>query len=449
MNKEFNTASVTPANLLKYEKAYRENSLRKAMRNAVSKHGINDIVYNIDEASKMNFKFSLDIPTMPVTNQKASGRCWIFAGLNVMREKIGKKYNIENFELSQNYVAFWDKFEKINYMLCSIIETADRDIDDRTVSWILSTGIQDGGQWDMIVNVVKKYGIVPKDAMQESFHSSNTATMNQWLNHKLREDSEILRRTVKEFGKEKAYELKNDMLEDMYGMLCICFGEPPETFDFEYVDKNKKYHIEKDKTPKQFFDECIGNSIDNYISVINAPTRDKPFNKTYTVQFLGNVTEGKKILYLNLEMDQMKKLILKQLKDGEIVWFGSDVGKYGDREKGIWDDKTFSIKESFGIDFGITKEVQLDYRDSMMTHAMVITGVNIKDDGSVNRWKIENSWGDDKGNKGYYVISDSWFDRYVYQAVIDKKYLTEEQIAVLSEIPKELNPWDPMGSLAF
>ena len=439
---------IDEKDILRFENEYKSNDKYLAMRNAVSKHGINDIVYNIDEAAKMSFKFSLEIPTMPATNQKASGRCWIFAGLNLLREKVGKKYNLENFEISQNYIAFWDKFEKINYMLESIIETADREADDRTVSWILSTGIQDGGQWDMFVNILKKYGAVPKDAMPESFHSSNTGSMNQWLNHKLREDAAVLRRTIAEKGIEEAYKVKENMLSEMYRILCICFGVPPKSFDFEYVDKNKKYYAYRNITPKQFLDEFVGDTLDEYVSIINAPTKDKPFEKTYTVKFLGNVKEGRKILYLNLSINEMKKLIIKQLKDGEIVWFGSDVGKYGDREKGIWDDKSYSIGEGLGISFGITKEEQLDYRDSKMTHAMVITGVNLIEDGSADRWKIENSWGDDRGNKGYYIISDTWFDRYVYQAVINKKYLTDEQQKMLKIEPIALNPWDPMGSLA-
>jgi len=439
---------INEKDILRFEEEYKTNDKYLAMRNAVSKHGINDIVYNIDEASKMSFKFSLEIPTMPVTNQKASGRCWIFAGLNLLREKVGKKYNLENFELSQNYIAFWDKFEKINYMLESIIETADREVDDRTVSWILSTGIQDGGQWDMFVNVLKKYGAVPKDAMPESFHSSNTGSMNQWLNHKLREDAAVLRKIISEKGMDEAYKAKEKMLSEMYRILCICFGVPPKSFDFEYVDKDKKYHVHRNITPKEFLKEFIGDTLDEYVSIINAPTKDKPFEKTYTVKFLGNVKEGEKILYLNLPMDQMKELIIKQMKEGEIVWFGSDVGKYGDREKGIWDDRSYSIGEGLGVNFGITKEDQLDYRDSMMTHAMVITGVNLLEDGKSDRWKIENSWGEDRGNKGYYIISDTWFDRYVYQAVINRKYLTDIQKEMLKIEPVALNPWDPMGSLA-
>ncbi len=439
---------IEEKDILRFENEYKSNDKYLAMRNAVSKHGINDIVYNIDEAAKMSFKFSLEIPTMPATNQKASGRCWIFAGLNLLREKVGKKYNLDNFELSQNYIAFWDKFEKINYMLESIIETADREASDRTVSWILSKGIQDGGQWDMFVNILKKYGAVPKDAMPESFHSSNTGSMNQWLNHKLREDAAVLRKTIEQKGIEEAYKAKENMMSEMYRILCICFGVPPKSFDFEYVDKNKKYYAYRNITPKQFLDEFVGDTLDEYVSIINAPTKDKPFEKTYTVKFLGNVKEGGKILYLNLSINEMKKLIIKQLKDGEIVWFGSDAGKYGDREKGIWDDKSFSIGEGLGINFEITKEQQLDYQDSKMTHAMVITGVNLVEDGSADRWKIENSWGEDRGNKGYYIISDTWFDKYVYQAVINKKYLTDEQQKMLKIEPIALNPWDPMGALA-
>jgi bleomycin hydrolase len=213
------------------------------------------------------------------------------------------------------------------------------------------------------------------------------------------------------------------------------------------VDKNKEYHIVKDILPLEFYNNYVGDVLKNYVSIINAPTEDKPFNKSYTVDYLGNVIDGKDITYLNLNMKDFKELVLTQLKNKELVWFGSDCSNYGDRSKGNWDDKLFTYNESFEIDFNLTKEESLLYRHSAMNHAMVLTGVNIVDN-KPTKWKIENSWGSDVANKGYYMCSDTWFDRFVYQAVIDKKYLSDEQKKQLKGKPIHLNPWDPMGTLA-
>ncbi len=439
---------ITEAALAQYGEAYKANRPMRIMSNAMSKTAINQIVYDTAGSADKTFKFSIDIETMPITNQRASGRCWIFAGLNVLREVIAKKHNIEQFELSQNYVAFWDKYEKINYFIDSIIDTADRDVDDRTVSWILSTGIQDGGQWDMFVNVVNKYGLVAQDAMPETFQSNNTGAMNGIINIKLRKYAYELREMYRAGATAEALVAKkNEYLNEMYGFMVACCGVPPTTFDFEYVDKDKAYHIQKGCTPMGFYKEYFGDTLGDYISIINATTNDKPFNNAFTVKYLGNVVGGTPIRYINVDIQTLKNLVVKQLKDGEIVWFGSDVGKFGDREKGVWDDQSYGYELAFGMDLTLTKEQELDYRNGCMNHAMAITGVNLDDD-VPNRWKIENSWGDTNGKKGYYLMSDTWFDRFTYQAVVHKKYLDESLKPLLTADCIELNPWDPMGSLA-
>lgn len=433
----------------KFEQSYQSSKLLKAMTNALSKNSVDAIAFVSSSAQNTQFKFSIDIPTMEVTNQKKSGRCWIFSGLNVLREIIGKKYNIEKFEFSQNYVAFWDKFEKINYFLESVIDLADRPVDDRMLSYVLMSGIQDGGQWDMLVSLIKKYGLVPKDAMEETYQSSNTSAMNGLIDTKLKQYAAQLQR---EFAagksREELEESKQQMLNEMYGFLCACFGVPPKTFNFEYVDREKKYVNQRNLTPDQFYKEYVGDILDEYVSITNAPTKDKPFLRTYTVDYLGNVLDGNEIRHLNIELAAFKKLILAQLSDREVVWFGSDVGKFGDRDAGIWDDGAYDYETAFDINFDLTKEEGLDYRQSAMNHAMVITGVNLDENGNPTKWKIENSWSDDKGCKGYYVMSDSWFDKYVYQAVVNKKYLGKELLDLLKLEPIHLNPWDPMGSLA-
>lgn len=444
-----NPSPVSEEMLRNFELRYESNKLLKAMTNALAKNSVDNIAFVPSSFQNTSFKFSIDIPTMEVTNQKQSGRCWIFSGLNVLRERIGEKCNIEKFELSQNYIAFWDKFEKINYFLESVIDLADRPLDDRTLTYIFSTGIQDGGQWDMLVNVIDKYGLVPKDVMEETYQSSHTRPMNGLIDTKLKQYAASLRKGFA-FGKSRAAleAEKQKMLTEMYGFLCACFGVPPKSFDFEYVDRDKNYVCRRGLTPLQFYKEYIGDFLENSVSIINSPTKDKPYNRSYTVDYLGNTVDGKPIRYLNLELSEFKKLVLAQLNDRQIVWFGSDVGKYGDREAGIWDNTAYDYATAFDMSFELSKEDSLDYRQSAMNHAMVITGVNLDENGNPTRWKIENSWSDEKGNKGYYVMSDSWFDRYVYQAVVDKKYLKPEQLEAFRSESIHLSPWDPMGSLA-
>lgn len=426
------------------DKEYVKRSELQVLRRALVKSPINNVTYNIEAETNDSFMFSIDIPTMTATNQKQSGRCWIFAGLNLLREIIAKKYNIESFELSQNYVAFYDKLEKVNFALEKLIELRNKDEDDRVVIWLLDNGIADGGQWDMLVNVIEKYGLVSKNAMLETDISSGTRNANYLINSIIRKFNEKVRK-VKNI--KEARELKENTMKDVYAFLCTCFGVPPTKFNFEYVDKNKEYHIEKDIKPLEFYKNYVGDVLKDYVSIINAPTKDKPFNKMYTVDYLGNVVDGKEIKYLNLEMDDFKDLVLKQLKDKEIVWFGSDCSNYGDRVKGLWDDKLYTYNESFGIDFDLSKGSSLTNRHSAMNHAMVLTGVNLIED-KPTKWKIENSWGSDVANKGYYLCSDTWFDRFVYQAVVNKKYLTKQQKEILKSKPIHLNPWDPMGTLA-
>ncbi|MBR4618586.1 MAG: C1 family peptidase [Bacilli bacterium] len=438
---------ITKEQLQKIKEEYKNNKIYTLSRCALNKNKISDLVRVGEQSEYVGNNFSIDIETMKVANQKNSGRCWIFAGLNILREKVAKKYNIEEFELSQNYVAFYDKLEKCNYFLNSVIELASKDKDDRLLSFILMRGIEDGGQWDMFVNVVKKYGVVPKQVFPETFQSENTSEIDNVLNRYLRKTTFKIRKLYKDGNTEKIAVLKDKTMEEIYKLLCSAFGIPPESFSFEYVDKNKKYNILKNITPLEFLNEFVDINLDEYTSIINSPTSDKPFNETYTIKYLGNVIEGKKILHLNLDYKRFKELVLTQLKDRQPVWFGSDCSKYGDRDIGLWDDKSYNESDLLQINLEMSKEEMLDMRESAMNHAMIFTGVNIDND-VVTKWKIENSWGDEKANKGYYIATDSWFDSYVYQAVINKKYLTAEEKNKLEEEPKELEPWDPMGTLA-
>ena len=238
------------------------------------------------------------------------------------------------------------------------------------------------------------------------------------------------------------------MLAELFKALSIVFGRPTQVFDYEYVDKQKVYHRERGLTPKTFYEKYVKLNLSDFISVINSPTKDKPYGKSYTVEYLGNVV-GKNVRYLNLPIADFKELAIRQLKAGEPVWFGSDCGKYGHRNQGIWDPASFVYGEFLGgLDQTLTKEDRLDYRESAMNHAMVLTGVNLDENGRPNRWKIENSWGEEVGYRGYYVASDAWFDDFTYQIIINKKYLSQEQLSQYEETPILLPPWDPMGTLA-
>ncbi len=438
---------VTSEQLSAWNAAYESNAQRQLATLALSRSPMDNVAYVSAKGDQLRQKFSVDIKTMEVANQKSSGRCWLFAATNVLREIIGKKCGIEKFELSQSYLAFYDKFERANYFFESILATADLPTDDRTVSFILSTGVHDGGQWDMFANIVRKYGIVPKDAFDETYQTSNTGVMNRILNQSLKAGAVKLRKMVAaEASEEEIQNTKNELLAGIYGYLCSCYGEPPKVFNFEYVDKDDVYHVEKDYTPHTFAEAYVGGLLDNMVSVIHAPTADKPYHQTFTVRLLGNVADGKNVVHLNLTMEEMKASIIRQLQAGKVVWFGSDVSYYGNRERGIWDDRSFNYELLTGLDLTIDKADALDYGFSAMNHAMVLTGVNLED-GKPTRWKIENSWGDKAGEKGYYVCSDSWFDKYVYQAAVEKEYLGE--LAKYADLPPvELEPWDPMGTLA-
>ncbi len=436
---------ITSKDLQVFDQSFDQKPVQKALQRVLYKNDMQTAFEVHERVSANQFKFSNEIKTLPVANQKQSGRCWIFAGLNVIREDAAKKYDLKTFEFSQNYIAFYDKFEKINYFIESIDDFLDCDKDDRTLQHILKTGIQDGGQWDMFVSLVEKYGVIPKEAMDETAASSKTFFMNRLINVKLRQYAAVARKLFKAGKVDEIAATKKKYLDEFYTFLVSSFGRPPQTFDFEYV-VNDEYKVIKGLTPQQFYSDIYGDKIKNVVSIINSPTDDKPFNQTYTVAYLGNVVGGHDIKYLNLEMSELKALVVKQLLAGEVVWFGSDVGRFGDRKLGVWDDQAYDF-ELLGMDFEMSKADQLDYSQSAMNHAMVITAVHIED-GKPTRWKIENSWGDQGGQKGYYMASDSWFDQYVYQAVIDKKYLTEAQSKAWDLEPTVLKPWDPMGTLA-
>ena len=441
---------ITNENRKAYSQAYNESTVRQIATLAFAKADIKDASYNLKDAKNTNFQFSIDIKTLPVTNQERSGRCWLFSALNVLREKIAADLNMENFELSQSYMAFWDKFERANSFLENIMATADLPTDDRNVSFLLATGVHDGGQWEMVANLVRKYGVVPVEAYPDSANATRSRFFDMYLTSLLREDGVKLRNAVNSgTDRDTLTRMKEGFMNEVYRILCISLGEPPRTFDYIVRDKDKKNtYNERGITPREFYEKYIGIDLDSLAGLVNAPADNKPLYSRYTVKFLGNVAEGKRIEYINLPLEKFKAAAVAQLKDGHPVWFGSDVSKFCLSKEGILDRASADVETLFGIHYGFSKGERLVYGDSAMNHAMVLVGVDLDENGRPDRWRVENSWGEDVGHKGFYIASDAWFDEFVYQLVVDRKYLDSESLAVFDKPITELEPWDPLGTLA-
>lgn len=420
-------------------------------RNAVTSSGVRKAARDPEAAAQATTTFDIQLEQGDTTDQKRSGRCWMFASLNTMRYRVMKKLGLKTFELSQAYPLFWDKYERSNWFFECVIATASEPLDSREVSYLLADPICDGGQWDMFRSLVKKYGVVPKEAMPETACSSNTGDMNKYLTRYLRAGAKRLRDVVAAGGDGDAIAAtKAELMQGVYRILVICLGEPPASFDVRIRDDKNELKASGTYTPREFFDEFVGMNLDDYVSVINAPTQDKPYLHAFTVKFLGNVVEDGQVRYVNLPIEALKRVAVAQLRDGLPVWFGSDVDQGFLREDGVLDPAALDVDALFGlpIEAGLDKAARLEYGESVMTHAMTIQGVNLDAEGVPTRWRIENSWGDDHGKKGYDVASAAWFDEYVYQVVVDKKYLTKEELDAYESEPIELAPWDPMGTLA-
>lgn len=430
------------------EKFYNERANRIA-QNAAMENGVLKAATNAKLEGVERHNFSISLKQGKPCNQKQSGRCWMFAALNTFRYRIIKDLNLENFELSQAYPLFYDKLEKSNYFLNAILETFDEESNSRIIQHLLKDPLGDGGQWDMFVNILNKYGVVPKDVMPECANSEATRFMDQYLTKMLRGYAVKLRKAhANGADKKELEEMIGGFMEEVHRALTISLGTPPEKFDFAIRDKDHNYISEKNITPLEFFNKYVKINLDDYVSIINAPTKDKPYNETYTVDYLGNVVEGKIVKYINLPIEELKKAAIAQLKDGEPVWFGCDVGQFFQREGGLLDLQAVEMADLFNVNFDMTKEERLDYGESLMTHAMVFMGVDLDENGKPLKWRVENSWGKDSGKEGYLLMTDRWFDEFMYQIAVNKKYLSDEILKNWEKEPIHLKPWDPMGSLA-
>lgn len=429
--------------------AYEANPKFAAMENAISHNGLLASLEKRSAAVENTPVFSLDLTKDKVGNQKASGRCWMFAALNTFRHKMIAGFQLEDFELSQAHTFFWDKYEKSNWFLEQVIATADQELTSRKVKFLLDTPQQDGGQWDMVVSLFEKYGVVPKSVYPESISSSNSRELNQILNKLLRQDAQILRELVAEGANSSELQAKKEeLLQEVFNFLAINLGLPPRQFDFSYRDKDNHFHSESGLTPLTFYQKYVDLKLDDYVSIINAPTADKPYGRSYTVEMLGNVVGSKPVRYLNVEMNRLKELAIAQMQVGETVWFGSDIGQSSNRKAGVMAEGMHDFTASMDIRLTQDKAGRLDYSESLMTHAMVLTGVDLDENGKAKKWKVENSWGEKVGNKGYFVASDAWMDEYTYQIVVRKEFLTAAELAAYEAEPLVLSPWDPMGALA-
>ena len=417
----------------------------KAMYNAITNANINDLALNRDLLQKHEEVFSHKIKAKGVTNQKSSGRCWLFAGLNIMRPAVIDKYKLTSFEFSQNYLAFWDKMEKANCFLEYIIEFRDRDPLDREMEILLRSPFGDGGWWKYVVELIEKYGVVPKEIMPETNSSGSTGMMNKIISRKLRADASKLRelyqtgKTLEELRAEK-----KKMLTEIYRMLVMNLGEPPTEFSYRFEDRDSVVSSEKTYTPIKFYKEFVGVNLNSYVNIFNDPTKE--YGKHYILRMSRNIYDGHDINYANVEIDALKQVAMESVLDDEPVWFACDVGKDQSRDHGIMAMDIYDYSPVYNTDLSMTKTERVVYRESAPNHAMVFIGVDIKDDKPV-KWLVENSWGAKKGSGGYWTLYNSWFDNHVYNVIVDKKYVPKEILKIYEQDPIILPPWDPMYSL--
>lgn len=429
-------------------KAFDADPTARLLQNAVTRTEVDEIALDRRVVTGIDPSMSTLLDDWTATSQEKSGRCWLFAGTNLLRPGAAKKMGLKDFEFSQNYLLFWDKLEKANHWLESIIATASRDIDDRTVAHLLATPAEDGGQWNMFVALVSKHGLVPKSAMPETKSSGLTRHLNRDLSTILRQAARDLRSLVAAgVGTDELTEAKEATLTTVHRLLSIHLGTPPESFIWQWRDKDSVFHRDGMMTPHDFAEAYVTLPIEDYVCIVNDPRPSSTFGRTFTVEHLGNVVGAPPVTYLNVPTDLMKRLAAESIVGGEPVWFGCDTGQMSQSELGYWDAALFDRAAVYDTTPDLSKADRLLHHESLMTHAMLFTGVDVLDD-APRRWRVENSWGTEKGEKGFFTMNDNWFDEFVFEIAVRKDALPEELQQALAGDPLVLPAWDPMGALA-
>ncbi len=440
--------TLTFERIAEFRDDFASDPRNRLMQNTVTQRDVNEVALDRDIVTNATHTFSTLLDEWTPTQQGNSGRCWLFSGLNLFRVDTMNTLNTRQFEYSQNYMMFWDKVERANFILEAVIETADRPTDDRIIQHLMTAPVEDAGQWDMFVNLVDKYGVVPKEAMPETESSGNTRQMNNSLYYQVRQGAAKIRQLYKdEAGLDAMRQAKMDTLTAVYRILCIHLGNPPSVVDWQWRDRDGKFHRDGELTPLDFADRYVSTDYRDMVCLVNDPRPDHPYFQTYTISYLGNVVGARSVRYLNVPVEVMKDITLRQLLDGRPVWMGCDTGKQNHRKMGLWDANLFDYGAVYGSEFGMDKAARLEYGQTQMTHAMLFTGVDVVD-GGPRRWRVENSYGNSVGDKGFFLMNDSWYDEYMFEIAAPSKYLSPDLIAALDTDPIPLPPWDPMGALA-
>lgn len=439
--------SLTSEMLAGFSRAYEADPANKMLENIITQNGLKNAALRRDTIVKDRLVFSVELPKVKATNQKKSGRCWAFAGLNLLRRRAAAllEADPEDFELSQNFTTFYDKLEKANSFYESVLLFHGQKPLDREMLYLMTTGMAQGGTWDYFRELVRKYGVVPKSVMPETKDSEEADVFTRLLSKKMRRDAVELRRLLDD-GKSapEVRAVKEKHMSEIYGILCKVLGQPPERFRYEYYDKDKKYRRLEETTPLEFAGKYLDTDLDEYAMIGNAPAFNKEYGRLYQERdYVSDVWKLSGQRFLNLELDAMKGLAVRALQDGEPVCFACNVTQDSNRDLELFDDELYQYDKLFGLDFSMSKGDMLDYKDIEAEHMMLFTGVNLSD-GRPNRWKVENSWGDEKKNKGFFVMSDRFFDLYVFECAIPKKYLSQEQLQLLEQPPVLFEPWDCM-----
>ncbi|MBP3473760.1 MAG: C1 family peptidase [Alistipes sp.] len=431
---------ISPDMLSRISKSYTGSAEQKAIRNALSSNSIAALAVNSESLAMIDTHFSDRVKTKGITNQLSSGRCWLFTGLNVLRAKMIDKYDLPSMEFSQNYNSFYDLLEKSNLFLQAIVDTRSLPLEDRKVDWLMKNPIGDGGQFTGVSNLIMKYGVVPNEAMPETYQSNNPSGMLNILRQKLREYALELR----ELKPAETAARKEAMLSEIYRILAECVGVPPTSFEWTRYDKAGNVVSKKTYTPKSFYEEYIGEDLEgNYIMVMNDPSRE--YGKVYEIEYDRHVYDGENWVYLNLPIERIKEMAIASIKDNTAMYFSCDVGKFSNRSTGVLDINAYDYESLFRTTLPMDKKQRIQTYSSLSSHAMTLIAVDIDpESGKTKKWMVENSWGPSSGYQGNMIMTDEWFNEYMFRLVVEKKYVPADIMKMLDQKPIMLPSWDPM-----